>query len=93
MITTLKVGGWPSALAHNPANNQIYCTDYGSDEVTIIDGVGDSVRATLKVGLSPSALAYNSGNNKIYCANRKGSSVSVIACAPPTVTDLNRKNK
>ena len=69
MITTVLVGWDPVALAYNLHENKIYCANYRSENVNVIDGSGDSVVATIQVGNWPVALVYNPTNNKIYCAN------------------------
>ncbi len=91
VITTVRVGSVPRALAYNP-NNKIYCANRESDNVSVIDGQADSVIATVEVGDSPVALAYNPNNNKIYCANCGGSSMSVIACSPPTAVEEDQES-
>jgi YVTN family beta-propeller protein len=69
VITTIPVGHWPIALAHNSVDNKIYCANNWRDTVTVIDGETDSVITTIAVGDEPYALIYNPINNKIYCAN------------------------
>ncbi len=48
------------------------------DNVTVIDGVGDSVITTIAVGDKPCAFAWNPVQNRIYVANYGSSSISVI---------------
>jgi YVTN family beta-propeller protein len=66
---TITVDSGPCALIWNSTNNKVYCTNIYSENVTIIDGVTDSVIATVNVDHGPCALAYNPTNNKVYCAN------------------------
>jgi len=67
--TTITVGDCPVALVYNPTNNKVYCANYESDNVTVIDGATDSVITTIMVGDAPRSLGYNPTNNKVYCAN------------------------
>jgi len=67
--TTITVDSGPCALIWNSTNNKVYCANYGSNNVTVIDGVNDSVITTIPVGTGPWALVWNSANNKVYCAN------------------------
>jgi YVTN family beta-propeller protein len=76
--TTIAAGNSPYALAYNSVNNKIYCGNYGSDDVTVIDGATNSVIATVTAGDNPLALAYNSSNNKVYCVNVSSGNVTVI---------------
>ncbi|MDH4241294.1 MAG: hypothetical protein OEW48_17180, partial [Phycisphaerae bacterium] len=56
--TTIAVGNSPIALVYNTTNNRIYCANYGSDNVTVIDGATNSVITTITAGDHPLALAY-----------------------------------
>jgi YVTN family beta-propeller protein len=78
VITTVQVGDFPWVLAYNPTNNKIFCANGYSDNVTIIDGAGDTVITTVGVGDYPYALAYNPTNNKIYCANYYSDNITII---------------
>src|SRR5438876_1039971 len=60
----------------------VYVADYGSNNVSVIDGT--TVVATVPVGTLPGALAYDGGNGFVYVANfgsyyYSSSNVSVIS--------------
>jgi len=74
----VTVGRAPCALCYNPTNNKVYCANYSSANVTIIDGVTNSVITNVTVGNGLWALVYNPTNNKVYCANRVSDNVTVI---------------
>jgi len=76
--TTITVDTIPYALIWNSTNNKVYCANYYSDDVTVIDGTNNSVIITIPVGDYPRALVWNSANNKVYCANEGSSDVTVI---------------
>jgi len=76
--TTIAVGDEPRALVYNPTNNKVYCANYDSDNVTVIDGATNAVITTIAVGDEPCALAYNPTDNKVYCANWLSDNVTVI---------------
>jgi YVTN family beta-propeller protein len=76
--TTIPVGTDPCALVWNSQNNKVYCANYSSNNVTVIDGQTNSVITTITVGTNPYALVWNSQNNKIYCANFSSNNVTVI---------------
>jgi YVTN family beta-propeller protein len=75
--TTIPVGILPGALCWNSTNNKIYCANYGSNNITIIDGETNVVITTIPVGDFPRALCWNSIQNRVYVAN-DNSTVSVI---------------
>ena len=56
-----------------------------SDDVTVIDGVSNTVVASVYTGDFPDALCFNAINNKVYCANFYGNSVSIIDGVSNTV--------
>ncbi|MCA2998606.1 MAG: choice-of-anchor D domain-containing protein [Rhodocyclaceae bacterium] len=74
---TIAVGPLPSAIAVNPETNKIYVANYGSNNVTVIDGATNTT-ANVTVGTNPSAIAVNPETNKIYVANYSSNSVTVI---------------
>ena len=78
--TTINLPGssYPFALCYNPENNKVYCANWGSGTVTVIDGATNKFLATVVAGSSPNALCHNPRNNMVYCANFDGHSVTVI---------------
>lgn len=71
------------ALVWNPTNNRLYCANYNSNNVTVIDCSNNTVITRIPTGEQPCALAYNRINNRVYCANRNpntGGTCSVINC-------------
>lgn len=63
---TLRVTGIPSVLGCNPLDNKVYCRTTGS--VTIIDGVGDTIRAVDTVTATPDIhdFCFNHTDDKAY---------------------------
>ena len=66
------------AAAVNEVTNRVYVVNYGSSDVTVIDGVSNRPIATVKVGLWPQQIAINTKTNTIYVVNTHANSVSVI---------------
>ncbi|HTW92632.1 MAG TPA: hypothetical protein VMH22_13130 [bacterium] len=58
-----------SLLCYNPASNKVYCANYGSKTVTVIDGSTNAVVATVAVGPGLVGICCNPHDNKIYLAN------------------------
>jgi YVTN family beta-propeller protein len=76
-VSTTEVGRFPTAVAVNPATNQIYVVNFSSNNVTVIDGDTNQT-TTVAVGNYPRAVAINPQTNQIYVANYLGNSVTVI---------------
>ena len=76
--TNCWVGDQPIALVWNATSNRVYCANYGSDNINVIDGVGNNVVATIPAGDGPVELCWNSLGNKIYCLNSESNDITVI---------------
>jgi YVTN family beta-propeller protein len=77
-IAEIAAGNNSNRLCWNSTNNKVYCANYWSDNVTVIDGETNRVIATIPVGNAPWALVWNSTNNRVYCANVGSGNVTVI---------------
>ncbi|MBZ5658723.1 MAG: choice-of-anchor D domain-containing protein, partial [Acidobacteriia bacterium] len=73
----------PFGVAVNPVTNKIYVANYGSNNVTVIDGA-TSATQTVPAGSHPVAIAVNPVTNKIYVPNSDSSNVTVIDGATNT---------
>jgi YVTN family beta-propeller protein len=73
--TPIPVGSKPYDIVHNPSNNHMYVTNYGSNTVSAIDATRNSVVATFPTGDFPIGIAYNPNNRHIYVANTGSNSV------------------
>ena len=74
----LDPGSGPTFTCYNTQNNKVYCANWSTDKVVVIDGATNDVLTTVTVGSRPFALCYNPVNNRVYCANYQGNSVTVI---------------
>jgi YVTN family beta-propeller protein len=83
---TVTVGTQPYRLSVNPTTNKIYVANYGSNNVSVINGATDTVSTTVGVGNGPIATSANSATNKIYVSNYTAGSVSVINGSTDTVS-------
>lgn len=76
IVGTVKVGLSPMALAYNTSSGYIYVVNYGSGNVSIIDG--STLVASPKVGTLPDAVLYDPSNGLAYVANGATDNVSII---------------
>jgi YVTN family beta-propeller protein len=77
---TIDVGAGPNGVAYDGTN--IYVTNSGSNNVSVIDPATNTVTDTVDVGAYPTGVAYDGTN--IYVANSAGNDVSVIDPATNT---------
>jgi YVTN family beta-propeller protein len=77
-LATVSTGTHPQALAVNPVTKKVYVANYGTNNVSVFDGMSNSVTATVAAGISPTAIAVNVNTNKIYVANFGAGTVTVI---------------
>lgn len=63
-----------------------YITNFGSNNVSVIDTATNTVIATIPVGSVPLGVVVTPDGSKVYVANSDDNSVSVIATATNTVT-------
>ncbi len=77
VTATVSAGSRPLAAAINPVTNKIYVPNYGSNNVTMIDGVTNAT-VIVQAGTKPFAVAVNPVLNKIYVANQSSNNVTVI---------------
>jgi YVTN family beta-propeller protein len=82
--TPVPAGSDPKALAVNPVTKRVYVANFGTDTVTVLNGVTNAT-TTVTVGTFPDAVAVNLVTNQIYVANY-GATRSGHTIANPTVT-------
>ena len=70
----------------NPSTNRIYVANRGSNDLSVIDGAGNTVVATVAVGTGPYDVTVNPNTNRaVYVTNENTNNVSVIDGASNTV--------
>jgi len=78
-VNTLN-GISPLGVAFDSANGYIYVTNFGSNDISVINGATNVVIASINVGSEsePAGVAYDPSNGYIYVANWHLDNVSVI---------------
>jgi YVTN family beta-propeller protein len=87
VLSTIKAGNNPYAVAVNLVTNTVYVANYSSGNVTVIDGTTDAT-ATVTVGTAPVAVAVNPATNTTYVANYGSANVTVIDGATNATTTV-----
>ncbi|MCX6841729.1 MAG: T9SS type A sorting domain-containing protein [candidate division WOR-3 bacterium] len=77
VTATMAAGTNPCFVAVNPVTNKIYVANYGSNDVTVIDGATNGT-STVATGSCPWGVAVNPVTNRIYVPNRYSGTVTVI---------------
>ncbi len=86
LIRTFKVGGGISEfIGVNPITNRIYVASMELSNVSVINGVNDSIVSTIGVGSTPWGVGVNAKTNKIYVSNYLSCNVTVIDGAENSV--------
>src|SRR5664280_1858127 len=86
LLATVDTGTTPVAAAANRATNQIYTANYGSNNVTVIDGATDQT-TTVAAGQYPYDVRVNPLTNKIYVSNFCGNDSTCQSNGTVTVID------
>ncbi len=68
-ITRIPVGDRPHLVAVNTITNRVYVANWGTNDVSVIDGASNTVVATIPVGTYPIGVAINPTTNRIYVSN------------------------
>jgi YVTN family beta-propeller protein len=77
--TTLRgIGELPCAIAVDYSSGKVFVANYGSNNVSVIDGATDSVVTTISVAPNPQAIAVDSSNHNVYVASTREGTVTVL---------------
>src|SRR3954451_8684841 len=78
----IQVGQNPTAVAANPARNEVYVvntgTPNGQGSVAVINAENNSVAGTIMVHKMPVAIALDPDGNTAYVVNSESNSISVL---------------
>jgi len=74
-------------VAVNPAGTHVYVSNYGSNNVSVINTSTNKVTTNVTVGTKPFGVAVNPAGTRVYVSNEGSNSVSVINTSTNTVTD------
>ena len=78
VITTIKVGSRPFALAVSPDGSQIYVPNHDSSTVSVIDTASNSLVTDIRVKPNPHWVAFSKDGTRAYAVNHESNIVSVI---------------
>jgi len=76
---TFAVGTSPFALAVDNATHEVFVSNTGSDNVTVLSDAAHAIVGTIPVGSEPYGLAVDPSTGDVYVANGGSDNVSVIS--------------
>lgn len=82
---TVPVGSDPFGVAYDGANADVFVTNSGSNNVSVLHGVGSTPIASIGVGNHPTGIAYDPVNQQVYVANSGSDNVTVISASTLSV--------
>lgn len=72
-------GMYPSGIAVDSANGDIYVAEEGTNVVTVFSGTTNEVLENISTSPQPTAVAYDSAKNEIFVADAGSNNVTVIS--------------
>ncbi|MCI4323491.1 MAG: PKD domain-containing protein [Thermoplasmata archaeon] len=82
---SVPVGSDPNSVGYDSATGQLFVANDGSNNVSVISVVNDSVVTSVAVGNDPDAVAYDSGTGLVFVANSGSDNVSAISAVNDSV--------
>ncbi|MCI4373731.1 MAG: YncE family protein, partial [Thermoplasmata archaeon] len=80
---TIPTGSDPFGVAVDNATGNVFVTNTGSDNVTVLQGDSAYPVANISVGSAPMGIAYDPFNGLVYVANSGSDSVTVLEGTTP----------
>jgi YVTN family beta-propeller protein len=85
----ITVGNHPSALAVNPARDELYAANTDADTISVVDTAANRLVRTISlspypgaaVGTQPNALAVSRDGRRLFAANAGNNDIDVVALA------------
>jgi YVTN family beta-propeller protein len=74
----LNAGEIPCAVAVDYSSGKAFVANFGSSNVTVIDGRSDSVIGTVSTGPKPQAIAVDSTNHKVFVVSTHEGTATVL---------------
>ena len=85
VVATVPVGSDPLYAAYNAATGQVFVTNLGSSNVSVINDTTDKVVASVPVGSEPWAVTDDAAKGEVFVTNIESCKVSVISDTTDTV--------
>jgi YVTN family beta-propeller protein len=60
------------------SSGRVFVANYANNNVSVLDGVGNTVLGTVNVNPHPQAIAVDSSNHKVYVASTQAGTTTVL---------------
>ena len=78
IVKNITVGDGPWGIALDNKTGNLFVSDWGNEDVSVINGTSNVLVSTIHVGASPEGIAFDSGNGNIYVVNSGQNNVMAI---------------
>ncbi len=78
VTATVAVGSDPFGVAYDNQSGDVFVTNSGSDNVSVLNGTQPYPIGSVSVGVDPLGVAYDPVDGDVYVANNLSNSVSVV---------------
>ena len=78
-------GSYPVGVAYDSGKGEVFVTNSGWNNVSVISDASNTVVSAIPVGSYPWGVGYDSGKGEVFVANGDSNNVSVISDASNTV--------
>ncbi|MCI4343566.1 MAG: hypothetical protein L3J92_05580 [Thermoplasmata archaeon] len=83
--TSIGVGINPTGVAYDSGKGEIFVTNYGSNNVSVINSTTDTYVGSVPVEYGPFAAAYDAAKGEVFVADWASANVSVIDDSTNTI--------
>lgn len=78
VVANVTVGSYPDGIVYDGGTDQVFVSNFESDNVSVISTRTDGVVAAIPVGSNPFGIAYDGGTGTTYVADEFQGTVSII---------------
>jgi len=75
-------------FTHNTVNNKLYCFEFWTSTLAVIDGIGDTLITALLLGSEPICATYNPVENRVYFGHITSKNVYVLDGDTDEIIDI-----
>jgi len=86
VLGPLVIGGQPvGGSVFDPLNGEVYITNYGNSNVSVVNAATNTIAGSIPVGTNPLGISLDPANGNLYVMDRGANNVTVINGSTDTV--------